>query len=177
MTSSRSSAGLSWQSVLDTVRSPQSPQQDPSSGSAAPSTGSSEQEHHGPRRIERSLWIAYLAGYLDGEGCFTVWHGTTAAISVSNTFPYVLEALRREWGGSIMRKSGTKNGRTAWEWRVWGDKAIDVARMVSPYLVEKRVQADLMSQIRVWPPGSKQRTDLVERLRALKKIDYGKDHG
>jgi hypothetical protein len=76
-----------------------------------------------------------------------------------------------------MRKSGTKNGRTAWEWRVWGDKAIDVARMVSPYLVEKRVQADLMSQIRVWPPGSKQRTDLVERLRALKKIDYGKDHG
>lgn len=108
-----------------------------------------------------------------------MWHGTTPAISVSNTFPYVLEALRKEWGGSISlksRKDGAK-ARTAWEWRVWGDRAIDVARMVSPYLVEKRVQADLMAQVRTWPPGSQQRKDLVERLKALKRIDYGKDHG
>lgn len=179
MTSSRSSAGLSWRSVLDTVRSHQSPRQDPSSGSAAPLTESSVAGLHGPRHIEKSLWIAYLAGYLDGEGSFTVWHGTTPAISVSNTFPYVLEALRKEWGGSISlksRKDGAK-ARTAWEWRVWGDRAIDVARMVSPYLVEKRVQADLMAQVRTWPPGSQQRKDLVERLKALKRIDYGKDHG
>ncbi len=129
---------------------------------------------HGPRHIEKSLWVAYLAGYLDGEGCFTVWHGRTPAISVSNTFPYVLEALRKEWGGSIRRKAGRDRSRTAWEWRVCGERAIAVAQMVSPYLVEKRLQADLLTQVRVWPSGSKQRNDLVARLRSLKRIDYGK---
>ena len=177
MTSFRSSAGLSWQSVLDTVRSQQSPVQGQSSGSGAPSTASSVPGLHGPRLIERPLWIAYLAGYLDGEGCFTVWHGTTPAISVSNTFPYVLEALRREWGGKINRKSCRGNQRSAWEWRVSGDRAVDVARMVSPYLVEKRLQAELMTQARTWPKGSRQRQEIVSRLKALKRIDYGKAHG
>jgi hypothetical protein len=46
--------------------------------------------------------------------------------------------------------------------------------MVSPYLVEKRLQADLLTQVRVWPSGAKQRNDLVARLRSLKRIDYGK---
>jgi len=46
--------------------------------------------------------------------------------------------------------------------------------MVSPYLVEKRIQADLMAQIRVWPKGSQQRKQLVSRLKALKRVDYGK---
>jgi hypothetical protein len=45
--------------------------------------------------------------------------------------------------------------------------------MVSPYLVEKRIQADLMSQIRVWPAGSQQRKELISRLKALKRVDYG----
>jgi len=57
---------------------------------------------------------------------------------------------------------------------VWGDRAIEVAQMVSPYLVEKRIQADLMAQIRVWPKGSQQRKQLVSRLKALKRVDYGK---
>ena len=144
-------------------------------GSAALSPGSFVPGLHGPRLIERSLWIAYLAGYLDGEGCFTVWHQATPAISVSNTFPYVIEAMRKEWGGHISKKQQRDGSRTAWEWRVWGDTAIQVARMVSPYLVEKRIQADLMAQIRVWPAGSQQRKDLIERLRSLKKVDYGKE--
>lgn len=116
-----------------------------------------------------------MAGYLDGEGCFTVWHGRTPAISVSNTFPYVLEALLREWGGAISPKIVKGTARTAWEWRVCGNRAVDVALMVSPYLVEKRVQAELITQIRTWPPGSQQRREIVERLKALKRIDYGKE--
>lgn len=103
-----------------------------------------------------------------------MWHGTTPAVSVSNTFPYVLEALRREWGGRISLKSRRDRSRSAWEWRVWGNRAIEVAQMVSPYLVEKRIQADLMAQIRVWPKGSQQRKQLVSRLKALKRVDYGK---
>jgi len=84
--------------------------------------------------------------------------------------------MRTEWGGRIHKKHQRDgNARTAWEWRVCGETAIQVAKMVSPYLVEKRIQADLMAQIRTWPLGSQQRKDLVERLRSLKRIDYGKE--
>lgn len=96
---------------------------------------------------------------------------------MSNTFPYVLEALLKEFGGRISRKhgKGTPRERTAWEWRVCGDRAVGVALMVSPYLVEKRIQAELLSQVRVWPPGSEQRKQIVERIKSLKRIDYGKE--
>jgi hypothetical protein len=96
-------------------------------------------------------------------------------ISVSNTFPYVLQALMGEFGGRINRKSTADRARTAWEWRVWGDRAVDAAEIVRPYLIEKRSQADLITQVRTWPPGSQQRRNIVDRLRKLKKTDYGKE--
>jgi hypothetical protein len=129
----------------------------------------------GRRHIDRPTWLAYLAGYLDGEGCFTLWHERTPVISVSNTFPYVLQALLGEFGGRINRKVTTHRDRTAWEWRVCGDRAIDAAEIVRPYLIEKRSQADLIIQVRTWPPGSQQRRNIVDRLRKLKKTDYGKE--
>jgi hypothetical protein len=131
---------------------------------------------HGPRLIERSNWIAYLAGYIDGEGSFALYRKGNARLCVSNTFPGVLAALKKEWGGSIRRKSTTNpNARTAWEWVVDGDNAINAALMVSPYLIEKRTQASLMTQIRTWPPGSEQRKQLIQRIKSLKRIDYGKE--
>lgn len=94
---------------------------------------------------------------------------------MSNTFPYVLEALRKEWGGSISLKKRYKDAsRTAWEWRVCGDRAVTVANMVSPYLIEKRAQAELMVEARDWPKHSQQRISIARRLKALKRIDYGK---
>ena len=110
-----------------------------------------------------------------GEGSFTLWHGCTPAITVSNTFPYVLEALKKEWGGSIsLKKRYNDLARTAWEWRVCGDRAVTVANMVSPYLIEKRAQAELMVEAREWPKHSQQRISIARRLKALKRIDYGK---
>jgi hypothetical protein len=129
---------------------------------------------HGPRLIERSNWIAYLAGYIDGEGCFQLYRKGRPRLCVTNTFPVVLAALKKEWGGCIHRKSTTNpNARTAWEWVVEGDKAINAALMVSPYLIEKQAQASLMTQIRTWPPGSEQRKQLMRRIKSLKRIDYG----
>ena len=174
MTSSKSNAAGASKTTSAPMPLVPSSQPGKPLASAVPSMVSSVPGLHGPRLIERSNWIAYLAGYIDGEGSFGLYRKGSPRLCVTNTFPGVLAALKREWGGRIIRKSTTNpRARTAWEWVIDGDKAINAALMVSPYLIEKQAQASLMTQIRTWPPGSEQRRQLMRRIKSLKRIDYG----
>tara|TARA_B100000575_G_C23085638_1_gene625658 strand:+ start:266 stop:760 length:495 start_codon:yes stop_codon:yes gene_type:complete len=133
----------------------------------APLPGNITSDLAGQRRTE----LAYIGGYLDGEGCFRAIN--TAIVSVANTYPYTLMGLQRLFGGTI-RCSGRSNSkrRTCYEWFVCGEGARNCIKLVMPYLWEKREQAELLLEIYRYPAKSRRRKKLRRVLAALKRINY-----
>jgi hypothetical protein len=116
--------------------------------------------------------LAYLAGYLDGEGCF-MFQERTAAVCVSTTYPHILHWIKSLFYGTVALKN-QMNGRNraAYSWRVYGSNAERVCRMVLPYLKEKKRQAELVLQARQATANSELRKAAEEELKALKRINY-----
>jgi hypothetical protein len=126
----------------------------------------------GARRIDRPTWLAYIAGYLDGEGSFAPVGGGIR-VSVSNCFPWMLSALCQEFGGRVYIKSTTEgNRRTSYQWDVYGENAVKCCESVLPYLIEKKPQAELVLLYRSYPPRSAKRAAIEQHLRKLKRTDY-----
>lgn len=116
--------------------------------------------------------IAYLAGYLDGEGSFYD-AGGTARLSVGNTYRPLLERLHRHFGGSFSReRRRIKRGRQMWQWVCCGEDVKTILSLVRPYLVEKGPQADMLLEALKYPYRSARRTALRTSLKALKRIEH-----
>mgnify|MGYP003141210300 CR=1 FL=1 len=119
---------------------------------------------------QRHTDLAYIGGYLDGEGCFRAIN--TPTISVSNTYPYTLLWLQRLFGGRVRcRDKSQKAVRTCYEWAVYGEAARICIKMVLPFLWEKREQAQLLLDIYRYPAQSRRREKLLRVLSDLKHID------
>ena len=135
----------------------------------APLPGNITSELAGQRRTE----LAYIAGYLDGEGCFRV--ANTPIVCVANTYPYTLLGLQRLFGGTIRcRVRGDGKHRTQYEWTVCGDDARNCISVVRPYLWEKRLQADMLLEMFKYPRKSRRRIKLHKLLKDRKRIDYSR---
>lgn len=119
-----------------------------------------------PDQIE----LAYLAGWLDGEGCFL--YGTTPRVSASNTYPPVLVRLSEVFGGAVSKTKPSRYTahRTCWQWSVTGPNALRLVEALLPYLREKRDQASLLPRIRELKKGD--RGPLLQELRDLKHMDH-----
>lgn len=94
-----------------------------------------------------TLDIAYLAGFLEGEGCF---HTNAAKYKVAqvdavqvNKEP--LEYIRERFGGSLRPRKAQREGQSDfWVWQVNGARAREVIRLVYPMLSQRRkTQADV----------------------------------
>ena len=121
-----------------------------------------------------SSWIPYVAGFLDGEGCFGSSTRGGIYVCVTNTYPWILRDLQRAFGGRISRHNWpSKKDRSAWKWRVYGSAAVAVCLRVLPFLREKRAQAFILVQLHDYPPRSASRAAMVKKLKRLKRIDYG----
>jgi hypothetical protein len=106
--------------------------------------------------------LAWAAGLIDGEGCFSVGASPTrSSIStrlrlrvVLSELPSNLDALRKlqsMFGGTIRSRPRQKSWRTGardqWEWCLSGDRSVDAAALLSRYLVIKKQTARLYLQI------------------------------
>lgn len=123
-----------------------------------------------PGQTHTDIWLSYVAGYLDADGCFR-WN-RTPEVSATNVFPYTLYQLKESFGGSVRSYKNAPDGRTYYQWRSYGDGALQVVHLILPYLWEKLPQAELLLSIRAEEPGAK-RSGLIRQLRSLKQIDYG----
>jgi hypothetical protein len=93
--------------------------------------------------------LAYIAGYIDGEGCIR-WEQHSPCISVETCSPHALKLIKRIFGGTIFsRKREGKNQtrRTTHRVRYYGDNCILVIKMIYPYLLEKKDQAEHLMDI------------------------------
>lgn len=96
--------------------------------------------------------LAYLAGFMDGEGSFMIQEGTNrlgytqhcAKVSASQVRILPLEVLKKRFGGRISPVLSTYG--TEYQWYVSGKNAIEVARQLQPYLLLKKRHAEILME-------------------------------
>lgn len=94
------------------------------------------------------LDLAYMAGFVDGEGCISVATRLqiylTPTVQVSNTNQAILEWFYTNYGGNIdVRKDNRPTRKQCNTWRVAGDKARRFLTDVLPFLRIKKPLAVL----------------------------------
>lgn len=99
---------------------------------------------------------AYVAGYLDGEGCLGVYRRPakprgrptySVQIAVCTTDPLILDWLRDVTGcGSVSKPhfGNTSRHRPSYRWSLASEAAVTLASQILPYLHTKREQAELL---------------------------------
>ena len=126
-------------------------------------------ETTGPPPID----LAYVAGYMDGEGCFRANKGNLA-ISITNTYPHILNDIQQLFGGRVHMKKRQGNGRTTFSFDIYGESAREMARLLLPHLKEKKAQAELVLELSDYPKHSSKKEFIVRKLKELKRVDYGR---
>lgn len=97
--------------------------------------------------LERN--IEYLAGFLDGEGCFGAYGKYNKPIvAAENTYQPVINYLQAAFGGSVCTTKPKKsNHRKTFRWAVVSQDAAKTCAELAPYLMEKAEQALLVFAI------------------------------
>lgn len=105
---------------------------------------------------------SYIAGYLDGEGCFR-WNGGSPEVSIKSCNPYPMKFIIKFFGGDIKKqKRKTTKDKTVYQLRFYGVNAINILKCISEHLIEKKDQADTMLQLH----------DLNLKLKQAKRKDH-----
>lgn len=96
--------------------------------------------------------LAYLAGFIDGEGTICICRGDRRTYGVggylvlraTNTNKDIILWIRTVFGGSVIKKPETRNPKwaDAYFWVVSSQKAENIIRELIPYLKVKRLQAE-----------------------------------
>jgi intein/homing endonuclease len=94
--------------------------------------------------------LFYIAGYIDGDGCFyigkyqqgiiTVYEQSIQIVSVKEP---VLQIFKNVFGGAIRKKPFKKRHKDAFCWTIKGKYAVKIAIDITNYLVEKTNQCQL----------------------------------
>jgi hypothetical protein len=111
------------------------------------------------------IQLAYMAGYLDGEGCLG-WYNTPTLI-LETCHPGPLKFVRSFYGGEIKSRRRTGEGqskRTIYRLCYYADNCLAILNQVTPYLIEKKEQAQSILEVK----------RLREKLKSEKKVDHGK---
>ncbi len=129
--------------------------------------------------------LAYAAGFLDGEGCFSVDKSYKIRISCANTNRPIIEWFQQTFGGSFCKNATRRRNprhRRCYSWSIVANDAQQLLRAIVPFLKEKAEQALLLMFIQQTKtkggPGSvssillEERNYLVNHLKELKHVAW-----
>lgn len=92
--------------------------------------------------------LAYLAGIVDGEGCFAMHkrgHHYGTQIEVGNTDLLLMDWLKSHFGGTVSHEPrSNKKHQDIWRWRTTTDTLEVILQSLIPYLIVKKRQAQIM---------------------------------
>lgn len=132
-------------------------------------------------------WLAWAAGIIDGEGSIGIYknrhrNNWELRVSVGNLDPRLLRLLRELFGGHTrLSKVAKGRYRPLWKWAVSHRGAERCLRLVMPWLVAKRDQAELALEARSLVGRKWQRRSLEcesalchldSELRRLKRVEF-----
>lgn len=100
--------------------------------------------------------LGYLAGLIDGEGTVTLNQETKypnlvcALVSIANSDYRIIDWCKTRLPDGRIQKSTHKSGATRDSYQIiWaGNKCMNVLRLIIPYLISKRAQANLLLELR-----------------------------
>jgi hypothetical protein len=104
--------------------------------------------------------LAYLAGFVDGEGCIAIYENKTRngyfqvrfSLQASNTDLRPLRWIASKFGGKVTRRGGKRSQdcqrREAYAWYVMNKRAATIMQLIRPYVHVKGEQIDLALQFR-----------------------------
>lgn len=143
------------------------------------------------RNMEKELEYAWAAGFIDGEGCIRVSRFVVSPTYTSHNLRLQvgvchLESLERlkgifGVGGIYLAAQRSAKQNEAYTWVVTGLDAIAVIKHIMPFLVTKRVEAQVALRMepllgftykfrqRVDPEIVRQREEICKELRDLKQ--------
>jgi LAGLIDADG endonuclease len=91
--------------------------------------------------------LAYAAGYIDGDGCFSIRkqsiksrHKFSATFLVISTSKETMEWFKKIFGGNILQKGSRQGHKPCYHFCVTGRKSAFIRELI-PYLVEKKEEA------------------------------------
>ncbi len=95
---------------------------------------------------------AYIAGFVDGEGCiFATQYGRNGRYRIGMTLAQcdqeIILYLKECCGGSIYENKRKVNRKIAWTWQISNKMAGDFLRDILPYLKVKKQQAILAIEL------------------------------
>ena len=90
---------------------------------------------------------SYLAGIVDGEGCFQVekhagYYGTVR-LTITNTSESLMEWLQLRLGGYVSFRPYTHR-KPVYVWETRGKNCVDVVQAIQPFLIIKCQQAKIL---------------------------------
>lgn len=92
--------------------------------------------------------LAYIAGFVDGEGCFQIGKNGSVSLRIVNTSRKVLEKIQTVLDvGSVSDRKQRINKRQ-FLFSVYGEECVEAIKKISPYLIEKLDEARLILEFR-----------------------------
>lgn len=102
---------------------------------------------------ERQAQLIWIAGFMDGEGCFSIqrtkhaydqyaYH--QAIVTVSQIVRKPLDEIASVFGGNVRGRTHKATGRVYFHWTAYGARARAVCLTLRPYLRVKQRHADLL---------------------------------
>jgi len=115
-------------------------------------------------KIHKPLDLAYLAGIVDGEGCFHACKLKNkpgdgyknghyrCVLKVSNTdirlFEWLQETFKGTCSAAFKETRDKLYKRDCYEWVVTGHRLLDICRQIHPYLIIKKRHCELVIKFR-----------------------------
>lgn len=124
--------------------------------------------------------LAYVAGFVDGEGCLTISSNGSVVLSIVNTSSKVLHFVKETLGLGVVQDRAQKTNKRQYVFRAYGENCMMALELLLPYLIEKKPQAVLMRHYRehckpIRKPGIKgqfsnpHKDRYIQELKAFKK--------
>lgn len=94
-------------------------------------------------KLTRREFAAYLAGFIDGEGCITIKCNGLVRLSITNTVKPVLDGIRARLGyGSIGRRDNKSNKKHKPCYSLWVTDAVRIRGLLRELMPYLRVKTD-----------------------------------
>ena len=122
--------------------------------------------------------LAYVAGFLDGEGCLSIGANGSVSMGIVNTSKCTLDFVLKVLGAGIIQDRKQIVNKRQYVFRSYGENCMAALDLLLPYLIEKKEQALLLIEYRqqnrsVRKPGQRgafantARVDYITKLKAL----------
>lgn len=132
------------------------------------------------------ITLQWLAGFLDGEGCIALHKGSPSRnasyhprVTITNIDLSTLKAIQAQYGGSIHEATKKESARPCWV-LIWStQKALAFLRLISPHLIVKKSQAEVLlsgykpgtNGVKLTTEQKEERVQLYSKLREMKRIN------